>query len=180
MIAIVAFVLGGGVATIVALVRSDGSAQGNLGGRTRTESSPGTQAGLGSEQSGDGLTPRDTEGTSTKTFSEVPLGGTPNLSGLGFQSPTGNLRCSAQGAHGTAIECVRLNDGLTVNLDSVGPPTVIPVRGEFLDLPTLGYGETWGVSPFTCTSSTGGIECESNESGMGFFLNRTTFRPLTR
>jgi len=108
-----------------------------------------------SEEPGDGLTPRNVEDAPAGEFSQAPPNVAPDLGGLGFQSPTGNVRCSAQAAHGLAIDCVRLNDGLTVNLDYVGPPTVIPVRREVLDLPTLVYGEPWGVSPFTPLRSTG-------------------------
>lgn len=163
MIAIVAFVLGGGVATVVALVRNDSSTKGNLAGGTTTDSGPGdttTESGPDSPV-------------------EAPLTTGPgDLVGLGFQSPTGNLQCGLAGAAERSLGCERMNDGLGVELEAEGPPTTFAGGGSSSEQPILPYGETWTRSFFTCESSREGIRCLNPQSGWGFFLSRTTFTPL--
>lgn len=182
VIALGAFILGGGVATAVLLLSGGDSGQADTAVGTTTETASQPTEDTGSEPDPSGSSSQSGDSRPIRSFSTLPPSGTPDLGGLGFQSPTGNIRCMVQGAHATAIECMRRNDGLTVDLDATGPATVVPWQGDMPDLPTLAYGTTWGTTnpTFWCGSSAQGVECESGDSGRGFFLSRTAFEPLAR
>lgn len=92
--------------------------------------------------------------------------------GSSFQSPTGNLHCQVSG---DTLFCSSSNDGFGVILPSYGSPNTgsgIASGGE-----TVPYGSNWVNGSFSCDSAYNGITCR-NQSGNGFFLNRTSYNPF--
>lgn len=92
-----------------------------------------------------------------------------------FRSPTGNIRCVY--VNQTGVACMTLNNGGGVFLRSFDRAYHLdrwsfhPPAGRM-----LGYGQTWRVSSFRCSSRMDGITCRSSVTQHGFFINRTTRR----
>jgi hypothetical protein len=100
-----------------------------------------------------------------------------------FQSPSANIRChywpataasSGTPYLGPTLTCTTLNTGLTVYLT---PRLRAGSRYAHLDEghgPTLGYGQRWVISGYSCDSESAGMTCRSS-SGPGFTVNRSDF-----
>jgi hypothetical protein len=90
---------------------------------------------------------------------------------LGFQSPTGNIRCALEsGDHGQLL-CKTLNNGNAVDLDAYleadkNVTATIPAE------PTLAYGSAWSSAFFYCWSRITGVTCRSLDSRNGFEIDR--------
>jgi hypothetical protein len=90
---------------------------------------------------------------------------------MGFQSPTGNIRCALETDDHTQLLCKTLNNENAVDLDTVlGPDTNLTadISGE----PTLSYGRAWSSANFYCLSKFEGVYCRSLYSTHGFRINR--------
>jgi hypothetical protein len=90
---------------------------------------------------------------------------------IGFQSPTGNIRCALQTDDPSQLLCKTLNNQNAVDLDTVIEPDTnltasIPVE------PTLSYGRVWSSKNFYCFSKFEGVYCRSLYSTHGFQINR--------
>jgi hypothetical protein len=91
---------------------------------------------------------------------------------VGFQSPTGNIRCALDSDDETQLLCKTLNNGKAIDLDSVLEPdknitATIPAE------PTLAYGRVWSSPHFFCWSRFTGVTCRSLYSTYGFAINRS-------
>lgn len=115
-----------------------------------------------------------------------------------FRTPSGNIACMAvvddyEGGGwelrcdiapsqqnwegGDAGEECDLDDGDSLGLNATGRAFWV-CHGDTLlgpGSPTLGYGSTWSVGPFTCTVERTGVTCR-NRSGHGFTLSRASYR----
>jgi hypothetical protein len=90
---------------------------------------------------------------------------------VGFQSPTGNIRCALERGDDTQLLCKTLNNGNAINLDAYlqadqNFTASIPVE------PTLAYGKVWSSANFYCWSRFTGVTCRSLYSKNGFEIDR--------
>jgi hypothetical protein len=90
---------------------------------------------------------------------------------VGFQSPTGNIRCALDANDNTQLLCKTLNNENAVVLDTITEPDMnytatIPAE------PTLGYDRGWSSANFYCWSKFTGVTCQSLYSTSGFEINR--------
>jgi serine/threonine-protein kinase len=103
-----------------------------------------------------------------------------------FQSPTGNISCEIDYRRGYGISdsayCMSISPPQNVSMNSGGVLTVCtagdsclsnPPQGE----PTLPYGHTTGIGPFTCLSESSGVTCTVG-SGRGFAISKSGITPV--
>src|SRR5439155_25939368 len=94
------------------------------------------------------------------------------LHSVGFESPTGNIRCAISSDDDTQLLCTTLNNKNTVDLDMTPEMntnwTVTIPAGN----PTLAYGNTWYSPYFHCWSEFDGTFCRSLYSRYGFHIDR--------
>jgi hypothetical protein len=90
---------------------------------------------------------------------------------VGFQSPTGNIRCALQSSDPTQLLCKTLNNERAVDLDSLieGDKNISATIPEE---PTLAYGKVWSSAHFFCWSRFTAVTCRSLNSRNGFAINR--------
>ncbi|HEX8691740.1 MAG TPA: DUF6636 domain-containing protein [Longimicrobium sp.] len=115
-----------------------------------------------------------------------------------FRTPSGNIACMAaveddggwtlrcdiamsqrSWEGGSAGEECDLDDGDSLGLNATGRAYWVCHGDTVLGpgAPTLSYGSTWSVGPFTCTVERTGVTCR-NRSRHGFTLSRTSYRIL--
>jgi hypothetical protein len=90
---------------------------------------------------------------------------------IGFQSPTGNIRCALQTDDHTQLLCKTLNNENAIDLDNLidaDPNVTATIPAE----PTLTYGRVWSSPNFYCWSRFTAVTCRSLYSGNGFAINR--------
>ncbi len=98
----------------------------------------------------------------------------PALHLVGFQSPTGNIRCIfVPAAGGSFLGCQAQNNGVTVVLPASGNPARLPGISPIPTLPVLAYGGSWQRGAFSCSSDINGVICE-NALTAWFAINRDT------
>jgi hypothetical protein len=93
------------------------------------------------------------------------------LRSLGFQSPTGNIRCALQSTDRRQLLCTTLNNGNAIDLGSsvqgdTNITATIPIE------PTVLYGHSWSSPNFYCWSKFTGVTCRSLYSTYGFEIDR--------
>ena len=126
--------------------------------------------------------------TSTSSSSSTQTTGTlaPQTStGTEFFSPSKNISCEIDSNFGpsalTSALCLTISPPKSVTLDTAGSLTecigeqCLSNAGE--NTPTLGYGMSITLGPFTCASSTAGITCTLG-NGDGFRISSTAVTPL--
>ena len=97
-----------------------------------------------------------------------------------FHSPSGNIMCEINYQRGDgspdSAYCVSVEPPQNVSVNSAGVPTVCAgvscLSNGPTDAFTLGYGQTTGLGPFTCSSEVGGMTCTVG-SGRGFMISRS-------
>jgi hypothetical protein len=102
-----------------------------------------------------------------------------------FLSPSRNISCELNYKRDPGISdeayCQTLSPPQSVHLSAGGVVTnctgVSCVGNPGEGTPTLGYDQTAGVGPFTCTSKTDGISCTVS-SGHGFTISNAGITPL--
>ncbi|OBJ61778.1 hypothetical protein [Mycobacterium sp. 1423905.2] len=102
-----------------------------------------------------------------------------------FLAPSGNLSCEVDYRRGSGI-----TDGAYCQTDS--PPQSVQMTADGAikpctgvgclgnagqGTPTLGYGQTAGIGPFTCQSETSGVTCTVT-SGRGFTISTAGITPV--
>src|SRR5271163_4536516 len=117
-----------------------------------------------------------TSSTSRTTGTLLPQTST----GTEFLSPSKNISCEIDDNFGpsaiTSTLCLTISPPKSVTLDTAGSLTectgdeCLSNAGE--NTPTLGYGMSITLGPFTCASSTAGIKC-TLASGAGFQISST-------
>ncbi len=107
--------------------------------------------------------------------------------GCAFLSPSGHISCEVNYHYydlpdSAYCQWVDRGTGYSVTLhpnglfescfqaDCVGNP------GQ--NTPTLGYGQTAAVGPFTCLSATSGVTCTAAPSGRGFTISSEGISPV--
>jgi hypothetical protein len=90
---------------------------------------------------------------------------------IGFQSPTGNIRCALESDYATQLLCKTMNNKKAVDLDEVLRPDT-DIWADIPEEPTLGYGRGWSSPGFYCWSETKGVTCRSLYSRHGFRIDR--------
>lgn len=90
---------------------------------------------------------------------------------LGFQSPTGNIRCALDSNDRGQLLCTTLNNGNAIDLyasdqGDTNVTATIPFE------PTVGYGRSWSSANFYCWSKFTGVTCRSLYSTYGFEIDR--------
>jgi hypothetical protein len=90
------------------------------------------------------------------------------LRSVGFQSPTGNIRCALERGDGTQLLCKTMNNNEAVDVLRPDPNITATIPRE----PTLTYGRVWSSPRFYCWSETTGVTCRSLYSRHGFRINR--------
>lgn len=90
---------------------------------------------------------------------------------LGFQSPTGNIRCALQSDDHSQLLCTTLNNGNASDLD-VNAPADTNITAAIPAEPTVVYGHSWSSANFYCWSKFTGITCRSLYSTNGFEIDR--------
>jgi hypothetical protein len=106
-------------------------------------------------------------------------------SGCSFYSPSRNISCEMSYQRGYGIPdgvyCQTDSPPQTVRMDAGGalnPCTGISCLGNAgTGTPTLGYGQTAGIGPFTCQSATNGVTC-TIPSGRGFAISAEGIAPV--
>jgi hypothetical protein len=91
---------------------------------------------------------------------------------VGFQSPTGNIRCGPNSDDPTELLCETLNNGKSATLglsDPVDTTWRVTIGSGW---PTLRYGHYWSSRYFWCDSEMDGTYCRSLYSRHGFLINR--------
>ena len=95
-----------------------------------------------------------------------------------FNSPTGNLGCEVSLTH---VYCQSAAPARSVTMSTSG--TYKTCAGEQClgnsgeGTPTLAYGTSTGVGPFTCASSTAGVTCTTTAAGKGFRISTSGVTP---
>ena len=87
-----------------------------------------------------------------------------------WQSPSGNIRCAYGDQIGVA--CWTRNNGRYAFIRSFGSSSTGYGRTTLGPSRVLGYGRTWRISSFSCTSRTSGMDCRSSYTGHGFHIDR--------
>ncbi len=101
-----------------------------------------------------------------------------------FYSPSKNISCEIDSgaAAGTSTLCLTINPARSVVLHSDGTLTVCTgqtcLSNAGLNTPTLGYGQSITLAPFTCVSSTAGMQCTVCASGAGFLIAASGVTPV--
>jgi hypothetical protein len=90
---------------------------------------------------------------------------------IGFQSPTGNIRCALETDDHTQLLCTTLNNQNAVDLDSLSDADT-NVTATIPAEPTAAYGHVWSSANFYCWSRFTGVTCRSLRSRHGFAINR--------
>jgi hypothetical protein len=90
---------------------------------------------------------------------------------MGFQSPTGNIRCGVETDDHTQLLCKTRNNGKAVDLDQLLPLDTY-ITATLTPGPTLPYGKTWTSANFVCWSQEDATYCRSLYSRHGFKINR--------
>ncbi|GFG65862.1 hypothetical protein MKUB_33520 [Mycobacterium kubicae] len=101
-----------------------------------------------------------------------------------FLAPSGNLSCEIDYQRGSGISdetyCQTNSPPQSVQMTSSG--AIKPCTGEGClgnageGTPTLGYGQTAGIGPFSCRSETSGVTCTVT-SGRGFTISTEGITP---
>jgi hypothetical protein len=97
-----------------------------------------------------------------------------------FHSPSGNIMCEIDfqrgGGDPDTAYCVSVEPPQNVSMNPAGVPTVCKgvscLSNGPTDAFTLGYGQTTGLGPFTCSSEVSGMTC-TVASGRGFTISRS-------
>ncbi|BBY23616.1 hypothetical protein [Mycobacterium stomatepiae] len=101
-----------------------------------------------------------------------------------FLSPSRNISCEVNYQRAGLSDdayCQTMNPPQSVQLSATG--VVTPCKGTSClgnpaeDTPTLGYDQTAGVGPFTCTSKPDGVTCTVS-SGKGFTISNAGITPV--
>jgi hypothetical protein len=166
--------LGGGLALVLAACSSSSSPPATT---TTTTAAPSTSTST----SAAGTTTSTASGTTTTSGTLVPQTAT----GTEFYSPTQNISCeidaSPGSGPGTSTLCLTINPARSVVLSTDG--TLKECTGQDclsnagIDTPTLAYGQSITLGPFTCVSSTAGMTC-TIASGAGFLIAASGITPL--
>jgi hypothetical protein len=90
---------------------------------------------------------------------------------VGFQSPTGNIRCGLESDDDTQLLCKTLNNKKAVDLDDLLRPDT-DITATISREPTLEYGRVWSSPNFYCWSEITGVTCRSLYSRHGFEIDR--------
>ncbi len=122
-----------------------------------------------------------TSSTSTTSGTLVPQTST----GTEFYSPSKNISCEIDSDFGpsatTSTLCLTISPPKSVTLKTDSSLTecsgVQCLSNAGVDTPTLGYGMSITLGPFTCSSSTAGIKCILG-NGDGFLISSSAVTPL--
>jgi hypothetical protein len=102
------------------------------------------------------------------------------------QSPSGNINCEIdyRRGYGTtdSAYCMSISPPQNVSMNSSGVLTVCTAGDSCLSNPpqaepTLPYGHTTGIGPFTCLSESSGVTCTVG-SGRGFAISKLGITPV--
>jgi hypothetical protein len=91
---------------------------------------------------------------------------------IGFQSPSGNIRCALETDDKTQLLCKTLNNQNAVDLASLIDANT-DVTATIPEEPTLAYGGVWSSANFYCWSRSTAVTCRSLYSRNGFAINRS-------
>ena len=92
---------------------------------------------------------------------------------IGFQSPTGNIRCIyLDGSPTSFVACQTENNHATVALAADGTAFRVADRHVFPANGTVAYGSTWNRPGLECSSKFEGMSCQ-NLFGDAFAINRS-------
>jgi hypothetical protein len=91
------------------------------------------------------------------------------VSTMGFESPTGNIRCSYDSTR-DEIVCFVASLGQAVSLDANGIATKLGNSPIGRQNQVVQYGSVWTQSVFTCESSANGIICAANVGNFGGYF----------
>jgi hypothetical protein len=103
----------------------------------------------------------------------------------GFYSPTRNISCEIDVALGpssiTQAGCLTLSPARAATLSSAGKVTVCSgvqcLGNAAVNTPTLGYGTSITLGPFTCVSTTTAMRC-ARRDGQGFAISAAGVTPI--
>ena len=125
--------------------------------------------------------PGTTSSTSETSGTLVPQTAT----GTEFYSPSKNISCEIDSNFGTSAItsalCLTISPAKTVTLKTDG--TLTECAGDAClsnagaNTPTLVYGQSITLGPFTCASSTAGMKC-TLANGDGFLISSAATTPL--
>jgi uncharacterized membrane protein YgcG len=90
---------------------------------------------------------------------------------VGFQSPTGNIRCAVESDDHTQLLCKTINNGDAIDLDAYFQADTYITASIPLE-PVLAYGKVWSSANFYCWSRFTGVTCRSLHSKNGFEIDR--------
>lgn len=102
-----------------------------------------------------------------------------------FYSPSKNISCEIDNDFGpsalTSTLCLTLSPAKSVTLASDGSLTTCTgvncLSNAGVDTPTLAYGQSITLGPFTCASSTAGMKC-TLQNGDGFMISKASTTAL--
>jgi hypothetical protein len=107
------------------------------------------------------------------TTSETPAYKPPRhvMHGLGFDSPTGNIRCATFTGDPQMLGCKTLNNHRGIILETTSAAYEDGNQTAPRN-PTLPYGWRWTTQYFICWSKVTEVLCRSQYSRQGFSINR--------
>jgi hypothetical protein len=165
--------LAGGLALVLAACSSNSSPPAS----TTTTTAPSTST---STSGAAGTTTSTSSGTTVTSGTLVPQTATETE----FYSPSQNISCEIDASPGsnpgTSTLCLTINPARSVVLHTDGTLTVctgqdcLSNAGD--NTPTLTYGHSITLGPFTCVSSKAGMKC-TIASGAGFLIASSGITP---
>jgi hypothetical protein len=168
--------VGGGLAVVLAACSSNSNPPATTTTTTAARS-PST-----SPSAAAGSTTSTSSGTSVTSGTLAPQTATSTE----FVSPSANISCEIDSDFGaqpqalTQTLCLTFNPARSVVLKTDGTLTECSgqdcLSNAGLNTPTLAYGQSITLGPFTCQSSTAGITC-TLQSGAGFLIAKSGITP---
>lgn len=119
--------------------------------------------------------------TSTTTSGRFVPGTSPNYE---FMSPSRNISCEITYGQGAPTETAYCETNTPIESVTMSPDGSYRIcsgpqcgSNPGVGTPTLAYGDSTGLGPFRCTSTTGGMVCTA-EGGKGFEISTSGITPV--